>query len=341
MDEELLKEQTKLDIEGSNKRFILAHLTLLIPLVIYAAIGGVIFLLIKKFGMPALPYTSGNGVLYIFEYIMIAAVAYIVYTLFINGPIALLSFGLSVKFPLRLSYRGGSTLKPLFYGGTFTGYRMMKILLCPILIGFLTFTPFVLFSIVGFVAPILGLPAIIFTVLQIVAVIFAIILSLKFAMVPFYIADDDDSTLRRIKTLKASWQTMTVGNIITYIKINLIHWLKGLACAVPAILGILFLMVVVFQIPAVSNILGLEFIASLPVELPFTLPSLVPSWIGLLPDMSSQLSWLVPTAGAVAGVTVLLSYILYIIFVKLEKQTLNANFYNDIKRELDIEPSKK
>ncbi|MDR1906062.1 MAG: hypothetical protein LBQ27_03985 [Clostridiales bacterium] len=327
MDTNLIKEQTKLDIENSRKSFLLGHLfPFAYVLIISALLAGGIFLLSKSGNLPDKIMLHDTPGIYFFEYALIFTAIFLAIFILVIGPAIILFFGVSYRLPLELSYKGHSPLVSVFYGMSVSSYKLMKILLFGIIIGFIAFAPPALFFVVGFVAPVLGLSQDILTVitiLKVLSILYAVFIMLKFAMTPYYIADDDDNTLKLWETLTNSWQTMRLSVIFDYIKLNILTVLLQIVVFIPFIAGAVFFGIVLMNIPAVADILGFSFLADLPVELP-ALPSLLPK---NLPSIDIDIA----IAGGIFAVSAITSYVLNLIFVKPLKSTANANFYNLVK----------
>ncbi|MDR3263940.1 MAG: hypothetical protein LBT30_06495 [Clostridiales bacterium] len=325
MDINLIKEQTKLDVEKSRGKFIAGHIIVLLAISIVGVAAYFLTSYISSSGL--LTHADGSGP-YIFELILIILAAFLLVFLFVYGPAQIFLFGITAKFPLELAYNGNASISSVIYGANLRAYRTMKILLYPIVIGVIAWIPLVLLLVVGFVAPVVGLAPAILTVikvLQVLALIYALFIYLKFALVRFYIADDDDNTLKFRATLKASWKAMDFASILDYIKLNIIPLLLQIAVFLPFLLTGAALVLTVITLPSVAPILGFEFLANLPIELP-AMPSLIPQNLPALP------AWLtVNVAASAAAAGAFVSYALYVIFVKASKFTSIANFYNQVK----------
>jgi hypothetical protein len=242
MDHLYIKDQTTLDIENSKGHFLLGHLYILAALVIAAGGGFLLYLLfsnlnwVSLYGVTADTVVATGG-LFIFEAVATGLVAFLIVFFFILTPIRIVLFGISYKFPLTLAYRGyhrndaHNTSKHVVYGFSVTGSKLMKIVLCPLVAGVFSAAPLVLFAALLQLAPmlggILGIASLgtVMLVLVILSIIYFLFMSLKFAMIPFFIADDEDNTMGIWVTIKASWHAMSFANIFDYIKVNIINWL--------------------------------------------------------------------------------------------------------------------
>ncbi|MDR2091356.1 MAG: hypothetical protein LBP62_06915 [Clostridiales bacterium] len=349
MDHLYIKDQTQLDVENSKPQFIIGHLYILAALVVAAGGGALLWLLFGALDFQALYGVSeaaiaatGGGVL-LFETVAIVIVAFLIVFFFILTPIRVVLFGISYKFPLTLSYRGyhrndsHNASKHVVYGFSMTGSKLIKIVLCPLITGVISFAPLVLFAVLLQLAPmlggLLGIPALgtIMLVLVIIALLYALFMSLKFSMIPFYIADDADNTMGVWVTVKASWHAMSFANIGDYIKVNVKNWLIALAVFVPAIVGVLFLLSAALNDPNIIAAVSLDSLSSVTDLIGLELPA----GFGLLPSFPNFGVNLV-AGGIIGGAGALVSYVLYVVLIKLKINTASANFYSEIKDEYEI-----
>ncbi|MDR2047751.1 MAG: hypothetical protein LBP79_07720 [Clostridiales bacterium] len=327
MDYNYIEHQTLMDIDNNRKSFALGHLYMLVGIA-FLALSGFLVHLLFTFVDPAKTYGAEGS--YIFEYILLGVGAFLIVVLLGLSPLRAIMFGVSYKYPLTLSYSGGADPRQsVLFGISPKASTLMKIVLTPIVIAFFAFSPLVLLALAGFVLPIVGVDGAVLTlisVLEIVSVLFATFVYLKFAMVPYLIADDGEGALSLKKTLKASWNIMSFENISGYIKVCIKSWLLQLVIFIPAIAGIILFGIAVLNLPEVADALGLAFLADLPIELPS---------ISLMPKDVPDIDIPITVAGIIAAVGASASYVLNVLFAKLKTNTLGANFYNIVKGDYD------
>jgi hypothetical protein len=348
MDHLYIKDQTKLDVENSKAHFLLSHLYILAALVIAAGGGCLLYLLFSNLNFVSFygvteETVAATGGLFLFELIGALLVAFLIVFFLILTPIRVVLFGISYKFPLTLSYRGyhknddHNASKHAVYGFSLTGSKLMKIVLCPFIASVFAGGPLVLFAVLLHLSPLLGgilgltWLGTLMLVLVIISIINCIFMSLKFAMIPYYIADDADDTMGIWVTIKASWHAMSFANIFDYVKVNIINWLITAAIFIPAAVGVFFILSAVLNDPKVLEAVSIEALSGVTSMIGLELPS----GFGLLPSFPG-FGISIPVGGIIFGAGSIVSYVLYIVIAKLKTNTASANFYSEIKDEYEI-----
>jgi hypothetical protein len=348
MDHLYIKDQTKLDVENSKGHFLLTHLYILAALVIAAGGGFLLYLLFSNLNFVSFygvteETAAATGGLFLFETFGVLLLAFLIVFFLILTPIRVVLFGISYKFPLTLAYRGyhknddHNASKHAVYGFSFTGSKLMKIVLCPLITGFFSGAPLVLFAVLWHLSPLLGgllgIPTLgtVMLILTIISAIYCAFMSLKFAMIPYYIADDSDDTMGVWVTIKASWHAMSFANIADYVKVNIKNWLITVAIFIPAAVGIFLALSAVLNDPEVLKAVSVESLSSLTSMLGIDLPSN----FGLLPSFP-KLGLSISLGGIIGGAGAIVSYVVYIIIAKLKTNTVSANFYSEIKDEYEV-----
>ncbi|MDR1940104.1 MAG: hypothetical protein LBQ40_04840 [Clostridiales bacterium] len=333
---EHIKKQTELDIDNSLGEFVVGNLlSYIFPTVFVAVISALGIAGFMAAGSPAPARVDGS--VYILEYLLLAFVGFLAVFFFVYAPYKVLNFGIKYKYSLNLSYKGGSPLfKPMFYGGTLTSHRLMKILLFPIIKNAVLVVVFVLFVLLLLAGVILGISPLTYAaiVLLLGGVGFYVFLGLKLSMVPYYVADDDTNKYTLKKTMKASWYQMDGDAISDYASLNAKSWGLVAVILLPAIAGIGFLLYFAAgnfgTLLTNAGISLVDTLSNLPIELP-DLSSLLPA--GLPKLAYSDTLFLISYVSALVGIVA--TWILKVIFVDNRKTVLNANFYNVIKTRMD------